>query len=588
MSAVHKLITDHLDIWTAADTEKKSGRGRASGNANSVYGIKKLRELILELAVRGKLVPQDPSDEPATKLLKRIMEEKAELIGNGLMRKEKALPEIKKTETPHSLPVNWEWVRFGSIAQHNSGKTLDNGRNNGTLRDYITTSNLYWGRFELENVRQMPIREEEFAKCVAKKGDLLICEGGEAGRAAVWFYEKEICFQNHIHRARFYCDIDPYYGYRFFEKINATGEINQHRKGVAISNMSGKALSEIYFPLPPLAEQHRIVSKVDELMALCDQLEAQHNNAADAHEQLVSHLLSTLTQSQDAEDFNANWQRIATHFDTLFTTESSIDALKQTLLQLAVMGKLVPQDPNDEPASELLKRIQDEKAKLVGEGKIKKDKLQTVIDEDEKKFEIPKSWEWCRIGFFASLMSGKGFNASEYSSNGVRLFQIANVSLGYTKWEIENFLPAQYLDLHPDLVLENGDVLVALNRPILNGLMKVCIISNEDLPAILYQRVGKFSFFKNTINTKYFYYFLQSELFINHLEEQLQGSDQPFINQSQLIRFICTIPPSNEQRRIVAKVDELMALCAQLKSRINDGRISQQKLTDILVETAAA
>ena len=127
-------------------------------------------------------------------------------------------------------------------------------------------------------------------------------------------------------------------------------------------------------PLPPIKVQHRIVAKVDELMALCDQLETHHSNVAEAHEKLVSHLFGTLTQSQSAEDFSANWQRIAAHFDTLFTTEASIDALKQTLLQLAVMGKLVPQDANDEPASELLKRIQAKKAKLVAQGTTKKPK----------------------------------------------------------------------------------------------------------------------------------------------------------------------------------------------------------------------
>ena len=124
------------------------------------------------------------------------------------------------------------------LLRHNSGKTLDKGRNTGQYRDYITTSNLYWGHFELDSVRQMLIRDEELEKCTARKGDLLICEGGEAGRAAVWSYDKEICFQNHVHRARFYCDIDPYYAYWFFEKLNATGEITKHRQGVGISNMS--------------------------------------------------------------------------------------------------------------------------------------------------------------------------------------------------------------------------------------------------------------------------------------------------------------------------------------------------------------
>lgn len=156
------------------------------------------------------------------------------------------------------------------------------------------------------------------------------------------------------------------------------------------------------FPLPPLEEQHRIVAKVDELMALCDQLETQHSNAAEAHEKLVNHLLGTLTLSQNAEDFSANWQRIAAHFDTLFTTEASIDVLKQTLLQLAVMGKLVPQDPNDEPASELLKRIQAEKAKLIAEGKIKKDKPLASIAEEEKPFNLPAGWEWVRLNALLS------------------------------------------------------------------------------------------------------------------------------------------------------------------------------------------
>ena len=142
-------------------------------------------------------------------------------------------------------------------------------------------------------------------------------------------------------------------------------------------------------PLPPLAEQHRIVAKVDELMALCDRLEAEQSDAAAAHDRLVATLLGTLTQSTDAADLAANWQRLAEHFDTLFTTESSLDALKQTILQLAVMGKLVPQDPNDEPASELLKRIAKERARLEAEGTIKKSKPMPPVGEDEQPFELP-------------------------------------------------------------------------------------------------------------------------------------------------------------------------------------------------------
>jgi len=199
--------------------------------------------------------------------------------------------------------------------------------------------------------------------------------------------------------------------------------------GGAQPNISKEKIVSTMAALPPTEEQHRIVAKVDELMALCDQLENQHSNAAEAHEKLVSHLLGTLLippnpplkkgggEAGGISGGDSDWQRIVAHFDTLFTTESSIDALKQTLLQLAVMGKLVPQDANDEPASELLKRIQAEKAKLIADGKIKKDKPLPPITDDEKPFELPKGWAWARIGEIAERtdygLSDKSFDVSE-------------------------------------------------------------------------------------------------------------------------------------------------------------------------------
>ena len=144
-------------------------------------GIRKLRGLILELAVRGKLMPQDPNDEPARELLKRIAKERARLEAEGAGKRSKATPSGDDAEKSFELPETWQWVRFEEIAQHNSGKTLDKGRNSGEPRPYITTSNLYWGRFELDSVRQMLINDDELQRCTARKNDLLICEGGEAG-----------------------------------------------------------------------------------------------------------------------------------------------------------------------------------------------------------------------------------------------------------------------------------------------------------------------------------------------------------------------------------------------------------------------
>ena len=171
-------------------------------------------------------------------------------------------------------------------------------------------------------------------------------------------------------------------------------------------NLNAEKVRELPIPLPPLAEQHRIVAKVDELMALCDRLEAEQTDAEAAHAKLVETLLGTFTRSTDAAELAANWQRLAEHFDTLFTTESSLDALKQTILQLAVMGKLVPQDPNDEPASELLKRIGKERARLEAEGKIKKSKPLPAVGDDEQPFALPEGWQWQRLDELLNITGG--------------------------------------------------------------------------------------------------------------------------------------------------------------------------------------
>ncbi|PLX70399.1 MAG: restriction endonuclease subunit S [Denitrovibrio sp.] len=286
-SAIHKLV----------NTEELNGSWSfIKDNFSELYSVKEniaeLRKAIISLAMQGKLVPQDPNDQPASELLKDIQKEKEKLIKEGKIKNQKPLPPIKPEEIPYELPESWEWVRFGQISQHNSGKTLDKSRNKGELRNYITTSNLYWGHFLLDNLKQMPFKLEELDRCSAKNGDLLICEGGEAGRASVWNFDYEICFQNHIHRARFYYGIDSYYSFRFFEKLNATGEINSYRKGVAISNMSSKSLASIIFPLPPVEEQKRIVEKIDQLIDLCDELEAQIDSSEATQTSLLNSIIA--------------------------------------------------------------------------------------------------------------------------------------------------------------------------------------------------------------------------------------------------------------------------------------------------------
>ncbi len=304
-------------------------------------------------------------------------------MAEGTIKKSKPLAEITDDEKSFELPVGWEWIRFGCL-QFDAYTGLDRGKNQQSEDFkylYFKMNNiLNYGGCDISNMVRVDADYNEINKFSLRNRDFLFNTRNSrelVGKTCVIkdLPEEIVLYNNNILRSQFSELMAPEfidYWFRSSSGNHALDKIKSNTTNVCAIYQGN--LFNFLCPVPLFNEQHRIVAKVDELMALCDQLENQHNNAAEAHEKLVTHLLGTLTQSQNAEDFNTHWQRISEHFNTLFTTEASIDALKQTLLQLAVMGKLVPQDPNDEPASELLKRIQAEKAKLVAEGKIKKSK----------------------------------------------------------------------------------------------------------------------------------------------------------------------------------------------------------------------
>ena len=240
----------------------------------------RLMKSILQEAIQGKLVPQDPNDEPATVLLERIREEKQRLLKEGKLKKKdipdsiifkgednKYFEKIGKEnicideDVPFEIPNNWEWVRLGNLFQHNTGKALNGSNQKGTLYEYITTSNLYWNQFELDKLRQMPFTDDELEKCTVKKGDLLICEGGDIGRSAIWNYDYDIRIQNHIHRLRAFtpvCTRFFYYTLYLYKHIGLLGG-----KGIGIQGLSSNALHKLLLPLPPISEQQRIVNKIE-------------------------------------------------------------------------------------------------------------------------------------------------------------------------------------------------------------------------------------------------------------------------------------------------------------------------------------
>ena len=243
-------------------------------NANAVEHTKEvLKSRILELAIQGKLVPQDENDEPAGVLLERIRAERKAKLGKKYVESyifkgddncyyEKVGSATKNItdEIPFDIPDSWSWARIDEIFQHNTGKALNSSNTKGFLKNYITTSNLYWGHFKLDSLKQMLFTDDEVEKCSIHRGDLLVCEGGDIGRAAIWNYDVPMCIQNHIHKLRAFSYVEIQFYYYVFYLYKQLGIIGG--KGIGIQGLSTKALGRIIFPVPPLNEQRQILNKI--------------------------------------------------------------------------------------------------------------------------------------------------------------------------------------------------------------------------------------------------------------------------------------------------------------------------------------
>ena len=244
---------------------------------------KQLKKSILQYAIEGKLVPQDSNDEPASVLLERIRKEKEKLIAEGKIKKDKSESIIYRRDNSYyekqnniekcidgslffDIPDNWQWCRLGTIFQHNTGKALNSSNTDGVKRKYITTSNLYWNRFELDGLKEMYFKHTELDKCSIKKGDLLVCEGGDIGRAAIWNEDYSLCFQNHIHRLRPYVKVSVKYFYLIFFLYKVSGRIGG--KGVGIQGLSSNSIHLLLLPIPPLATQNQIVHKYEQILTI--------------------------------------------------------------------------------------------------------------------------------------------------------------------------------------------------------------------------------------------------------------------------------------------------------------------------------
>ncbi|PSM37146.1 restriction endonuclease subunit S [Escherichia coli] len=586
---IENLITDHLDLWTAA-VRPKSSAGRGSNSKLELTGIKNLRELILELAVRGKLVPQDPSDEPASVLLERIAAEKTRLVKEGKIKKPKALPEISEEEKRFELPEGWEWGCLGDIVAIIRGITFPASEKHrepseeriACLRTANVQDKIEWD--DLLYVKTSFVKRLEQR---AEVGDIVMSMANSKELVGKVAYIEKIpsgsaTFGGFLSVIRPY-EIDASFLMTVLRAPQTRSVlIDSSSQTTNIANISLEKLNPLVIAIPPLPEQHRIVAKVDELMALCDQLELRSESQLAAHQTLVETLLATLTDCADADELAQNWARLSTHFDTLFTTEASIDALKQTILQLAVMGKLVPQDPSDEPASALLDRIAAEKAQLVKEGKIKKQKPQSVLTEEEKAFELPNGWKWVRLQQLVTLLGDGLHGTPSYDENGDYFFVNGNNldngritikpdTKRVNKLEFEKYKKN----------LTDRTILVSIN----GSLGKVGFYAGEKIV------LGKSACYFNLsglLSKVYFKRVIESSYFTDYAFSKATGSTIKNLGLKAMNEFPIALPPIEEMKRIISRIEQLIALCDQLKVRLQTSQQTQLALAESLVEGALA
>jgi len=583
-----ETIINNLGVWTSAQSVKSSGRGRSASN-QSAHGISKLRELILGLAIQGKLIPQNANDESASLLLEKIANEKKHLIKEGKIKKQEPLSEITKNEKQFDLPIGWVWVRLGEVSEFINGFAFKSTDFTDVGIGIVKIGDIQNG--EITSSSMSRVREDIVTSLddsfKVSKGNLLIAMSGATTGKLGFNKTNEVFYMNQrVGKILPYCLLIKYLFYPLTTKI---AENLAKSMGSAIPNLSTVQIKNIVFALPPFAEQQRIVDKVDELMALCDQLEQQQTDSNAAHEILVETLLDTLSNAADQSELESAWERIASHFDTLFTTEHSVDRLKQTILQLAVMGKLVPQNPADEPAGELLKKIGKEKARLAKEGKIKKQNILPEIEQDEKVFDLPTGWIWTRLGDSA-IRSEAGWspNCNSTPREGVNwgVLKVSAVTWGSFNEEENKALPSG-LKPRPEYEIMPGDFLIS--RANTSDLVARAVVVPKDVSPhlMMSDKTIRFVFsqyvsvdFINLVNSSSF-----SRVYYSRVAGGTSGSMKN-VSREQIRSLIIALPPLAEQQLIVAKVDELFGICDALKKRIREAQGIQIDLANAVVEGA--
>lgn len=540
-------------------------------------GVKKLRELILTLAMQGKLVPQDPNDQPASVLLKEIEAEKKRLVKQGKINEPKPLPPVSAEEIPYGLPKGWEWVRMGTIADYN-------GRDNADPKDIdkncwvLDLEDIEKTTSQLLYRAQYSERESKSTKSQFKAGDVLYGKLRPYLDKVIVADSDGVCTTELVPIVPSKAIVAHFLRW-MLKSPSFLRYVNSLMYGVKMPRLgTDDAINSIH-ALPPFNEQLRIVAKIDELMARCDALEKLREKR-DA-QRLAVHT-ATIRQLLNVAETNGHIHArefLSQHFGELYTVKENVTELRKAILQLAVMGKLVPQDPNDPPASELLRQIEKEKRRLVKEGKIREPKPLPLIATDEIPFVLPRGWEWVRFGSMAYQITDGTHHTPRYVQEGIPFLSVKDMSSGKLSFGDSRFISeSEHKELIRRCNPEKGDLLLTKV-----GTTGIPVLVDTSRQFSIFVSVALIKFPQSCISGEYLTWAVKSPLVKKQSADGTEGVGNKNLVLRKIQSFLLPLPTLAEQHRIVAKIDQLMSLCDTLEQQIDTARETQSALLNAMM-----
>jgi type I restriction enzyme S subunit len=550
-----------------------------------------LRRFILNLAVRGRLIAQDPRDEPGSELLKRMQAEKERLVSKGILKHQRHVTRAVEERAEFVVPRGWALTTLGEVAHKITDGTHKTPTYVSEGVPFVSVKDFSGGRLDFSNARRISKREHAmlYKRCDPQRGDILICRIGTLGKAVLVDTDKEFSLFVSVGLIRFSQKLmAPNFLRLFLNSPVAEDEYNRIKVGggTHTNKLNLEDLHTIIFPLPPLAEQVRIVAKVNELMSLCNRLERVQAERERNRDRLAASTLHHLGNGSDNETFREHARFYLNQFPRLTKRAEQVPALRQTILNLAVRGQLVPQHSGDEPASEILKQIDAERERLIKAGETKEQKQVAMTGPSHAPFDVPQDWRWVSLGRIAyGFRYGTSVKCA-YEATGEPVLRIPNVKNGRITTEDLKFGPLSRREAE-DLRLQLGDILMVRSNGSLDLVGRPALVEGDTVGYCYAGYLVRVRTSVKYLDTRYLLLALSSTHTRSQIEVPIRTTvGLKNVNVTELSRLAIPLAPLAEQHRIVAKVDELMTLCDQLEEYLSTGQVERRVLLEALLNSA--